>query len=205
MTERKVKFDGLDGIVSGAAKRGTAIITHGAGRGMDALLLEKTANGLADLGFMVLRFNFGYLGKKPAPSMGGKNEKPEVASAIEYIKEHGNPILIGKSFGGRVSSYAAAERDDVRALVFYGLPIQGMSKNSKPRDWSHLAKLSVPLLFITGDKDKLCPLSELAEIQKNITAEFKSEVVPGDHSFKPKSEDKALQICLDWIDDLTKV
>lgn len=204
MTDRKVKFAGLDGIISGAAKRGTAIISHGAGRGMDALLLENTAKGLVELGFMVLRFNFGYLGKKPAPSLGGKNERPELVVAIEYIKEHGNPILIGKSFGARVGSYVAAERDDVRALVFYGLPIQGMGKNPKPRDWSHLSKLSVPMLFITGDKDKLCPLADLAEIQEGITADFKSEVVSGDHSFKPKSEAKALQICLDWIDDLTK-
>ncbi len=204
MSERKVKFEGLDGIVSGAPQKGVAIVTHGAGRGMDALLLEKTATGLAELGLMVLRFNFGYLGKRPAPSQGGKNERPELVAAIEFMKEHGQPILIGKSFGARVSSYVAAERDDIRALVFYGLPIQGMSKNSKPRDWSHLAKLSSPLLFITGDKDKLCPLPELAEIQKVISAEFKSEIVPGDHSFKPKSEDKALQLCLDWVGKLTR-
>lgn len=202
MSESKVKFSGLDGIVAGAANRGTAIITHGAGRGMDAALLEKTANGLVARGFMVLRFNFGYMGKKPAPSAGGKNEKPELESAIEFMKEHGEPILIGKSFGARVSSYVAAERDDIRALVFYGLPIQGMSKNSKPRDWSHLSKLSIPMLFITGDKDKLCPLDELSKIQKNISADFNSEIVSGDHSFKPKSEDKALQLCLDWIDAL---
>ena len=199
-----MKFEGLDGIISGAPQKGVAIVTHGAGRGMDALLLEKTAAGLAELGLMVLRFNFGYLGKRPAPSQGGKNEKPELVAAIEFMKEHGEPILIGKSFGARVSSYVAAERHDIRALVFYGLPIQGMSKNSKPRDWSHLAKLSTPLLFITGDKDKLCPLPELAEIQKGISAEFKSEIVPGDHSFKPKSEDKALQLCLDWVGDLTR-
>ncbi|MDZ4833956.1 MAG: alpha/beta family hydrolase [Candidatus Melainabacteria bacterium] len=205
MTERKVKFDGLDGVVSGAAKRGCVIITHGAGRGMDAPLLENTSSGLVELGFMVLRFNFGYMGKRPAPSMGGKNEKPELVSAIEFMKEHGNPILIGKSFGARVSTYVAAERSDIRALVYYGLPIQGMSKNSKPRDWSHLANLSAPMLFITGDKDKLCPMDELEKIQKNITADFKSEVVAGDHSFKPKSEGKAKELCLSWIDELIKV
>jgi len=31
--ERKVKFDDLDGVVSGATERGTAILTHGAGCG----------------------------------------------------------------------------------------------------------------------------------------------------------------------------
>lgn len=202
MKERSVEFgNGLRGILSGAkAKRGSVIVTHGAGRGMDAPLLVKTAERLAELGFLVLRFNFGYLTRRGAPSLGGKNERPEVESAIEFMKEHGSPILIGKSFGGRVNSYVAAERDDVRALVYYGLPLKGASKTSKPRDWSHLARIKVPMLFITGDKDNLCPLPELDVIQKQLrAADFKSMVVPGDHSFKPKSESAALECCIDWV------
>lgn len=199
--ERNVEFgNGLQGIISGAsAKRGAVIITHGAGRGMDAPLLMRTAERLAELGFLVLRFNFGYLTRRGAPSLGGKNERPEVVAAIEFMKEHGAPVLIGKSFGGRVNSYLTAERDDVRALVFYGLPLQGASKNAKPRDWSHLGKIEVPMLFITGDRDNLCPLADLATVQKHIKAKFKSEVVPGDHSFKPKSENAALEHCVAWV------
>ena len=192
----------LDGIISGTNKRGPVIISHGAGRGMDAAIIEKTASRLADLGFIVLRYNFGYIGKRPAPSAGGKNEKPELIHAIEFMKQFGNPILIGKSFGARVGSYVAAERDDIKALAFYGMPLVGMSPKSKPRDWSHLEKIKVPMLFITGDKDKLCPLSRLGEVQKNIAAPFTSKVVKGDHSFKPKSEDEAIDICVDWVDKL---
>jgi len=200
MNDKVVQFgSGLDGIISGDGDRGSAIISHGAGRGMDAVLLERTAHELAALGFIVLRYNFGYIGKKPAPSKDGKNEKPELVSAIEFIKEHGNPILIGKSFGARVGSYVAAERDDIRGLVYYGMPLVGMSPTSKPRDWSHLAQISVPTLFITGDKDKLCPLDKLAEVQETIKSPFQSEMVKGDHSFKPKSEDKALELCIEWV------
>lgn len=201
MQEKDITFgDGLHGIVSGAsAKKGAVIITHGAGRGMDAPLLAKTASRLADAGFMVLRFNFGYLERRGAPSLAGKNERPEVELAIEFMKKHGKPILIGKSFGARINSYVSAERDDVRALVFYGMPLQGASKTAKPRDWSHLARIKAPMLFITGNKDSLCPLEDLEAVQKQISVEFKSEVVPGDHSFKPKSEDTALDICVDWV------
>jgi predicted alpha/beta-hydrolase family hydrolase len=200
MSDKQIEFgNGLRGIISGAGQRGPVIISHGAGRGMDAPILEKTASQLVELGFIVLRYNFGYLGKKPAPSQGGKNEKPELVSAIEYMSKHGKPILIGKSFGARVGSYVAAERDDIRALAFYGMPLVGMSAKSKPRDWSHLGNIEVPMLFITGDKDKLCPLETLAEVQKQISAPLKSEIVSGDHSFKPKSEDKAIAICVEWV------
>lgn len=203
--EREIKFGGgLVGVMNDGGKRGSIIISHGAGRGLDAPILVKTAEQLADLGFRVLRFNFGYLGVRPAPSAGGKKEQPELASAIDYMRRVENPILVGKSFGARVGSFVAAERDDIRALVFYGLPIVGMGKNPKPRDWSHLGKIQAPILFITGNNDKLCPLTQLAEEQKHIKSEFASQVVPGDHSFKPKGEDAAIKLCVDWINALPR-
>lgn len=205
MEQRKVKFGaGLEGLLAGSGELGSVVMTHGAGSGMESSLLEKTANRLAELGFKVLRFNFAYLGKRPAPSAGGKNELPELVSAVEYMKENGSEkiVLIGKSFGARVNSYVAPSLDDVRGLVFYGLPLQGISKTSKPRDWSHLGKIAAPMLFITGDKDKLCPLDELHKVQKGIESPFQSVVVPGDHSFKPKSEDAAVEACLQWMSAL---
>jgi predicted alpha/beta-hydrolase family hydrolase len=81
MTDKKVKFgDGLNGIVNGDGTRGSVIITHGAGQGMEAPLLKKTSDQLADKGFIVLRFNFDYMGKRPAPSKGGKIEQAEFLS-----------------------------------------------------------------------------------------------------------------------------
>lgn len=198
-----IKFgNGLIGTINGGGERGPVIISHGAGRGLDAPILVKTAEQLAQLGFIVLRFNFSYMGLRPAPSAGGKKEQPELISAIEHMRKYGNPILVGKSFGARVGSFVAAEREDIRALVFYGLPIAGIGKNPKPRDWSHLAKISAPVLFITGDNDKLCPLLPLAQEQKHMTAAYASQVVPGDHSFKPRSEDAAIELCVNWISAL---
>lgn len=201
MTDKNVNFgDGLDGIINGAGSRGSVIITHGAGQGMNASLLEKTSERLADLGFMVLRFNFGYMGKRPAPSKDGKNEQPELVAAIEYMRDLvPEPILIGKSFGARINSYVAATRADIRGLVYYGLPLQGISKTSKPRDFTHLTRIKAPMLFITGDKDNLCPLDRLKEVQKPITVAYESKIVKGDHSFKPKSEDEAVEHCITWV------
>jgi predicted alpha/beta-hydrolase family hydrolase len=101
-----------------------------------------------------------------------------------------------------VSSYVAAGREDVRALLFYGLPLHGMGKNAKPRDWSHLAELTAPTLFITGDRDQLCRLEHLADVQQLLRVPYASEIVPGDHSFKPRSEDAAIDIALQWLNEL---
>jgi len=192
----------LPGILSGQAKRGAVLISHGAGGNMMTPLLVQTAAGLNEDGFLTLRWSFGYVEAGRAPSAGGKKELPEMAAAVDFLVERaGNApvILLGKSFGGRLSTHIAAERADIAALVLYGLPVRGMGKNPKPRDWSHLAKIKADVLFITGDKDKLCPLDELAAAQSHLSKPCQSEVVPGDHSYKPRGEAAALHICLSWM------
>jgi predicted alpha/beta-hydrolase family hydrolase len=122
--------------------------------------------------------------------------------AISYLKKRSEStplILIGKSFGARLSTYIGAERDDISGYVFYGLPLVGTGKNAKVRDWSHLAKLKGQILFITGEKDKLCPLQNLTEAQKFLTTDFESTIVNGDHSFKPRGEDAAVERCSEWM------
>ena len=201
---KDVQFgDSLDGRLSGECLRGAVLLSHGAGGTMDNSLLVNTAEELNALGFLTLRWNFGYVRPKRAPSRGGVREIPEMESAIDYLKEQafGQPIILaGKSFGGRVSSYLGAGRRDIAGYVFYGLPIVGAGKNAKPRDWSHLAKLSGKILFVTGEKDNLCPLEKLAQEQEHLVVSFQSKVVPGDHSFKPRGEKDALRHCIEWVD-----
>jgi predicted alpha/beta-hydrolase family hydrolase len=200
----KVHFgNDLDGILDGQPKRGAVLITPGAGGTMDTPLLVRTAERLNELGFLTLRWNFGYVKARRAPSAGGKREIPEMEAALDYLttKAKGVPLItVGKSFGARLSTYIAIQRSDIAGFVFYGLPLHGMAKNAKMRDWSHLSHLKGKVLFITGDKDKLCSLEHLQEVQKFLKIKFKSEVVPGDHSFKPRGEDMALDICIDWMD-----
>jgi hypothetical protein len=199
----RVTFEkNLSGILTGQPKRGAVLISHGAGGDMMTPLLVQTAQGLNENGFLTLRWNFGYVEAGRAPSAGGKKELPEMVAAVDFLTERAGKaplILLGKSFGGRLSTHIAAERADIAALVLYGLPVRGIGKNPKPRDWSHLAKIKADVLFITGDKDKLCPLAELAAAQSHLSKPFQSEVVPGDHSYKPRGEAAALQICLSWI------
>jgi len=193
--------DGLQGIVHPGGQRGAVLLSHGAGRGLDTPLLETAAQRWAGLGFTVLRWNFGYLGKRGAPSTGSKREIAEMRQAIEFLTAQADAplILAGKSFGARVSTYVAAGREDVAALVYFGLPLHGMGKNAKPRDWSHLSDIQAPMLFITGDRDQLCSLAHLRDVQLLVRTPFTSEVVPGDHSFKPRGEAQAIDIAVRWL------
>ncbi|MFI5268487.1 MAG: alpha/beta family hydrolase [Chloroflexota bacterium] len=201
---KAVEFgNGLHGVLEQGGSRAAVLVSHGAGRGLDMPLLEKAATRLASDGFTVLRWNFGYLAERRAPSAGSKREKAEMEQAIEFLASvlDAPLVLVGKSFGARVSSYVAAGRSDVRALVFFGLPLHGMGKNAKPRDWSHMAKIAAPMLFITGDRDQLCRPEHLTEVQGLVRVPYMSEVVPGDHSFKPRSEDAAVDLAVHWLEE----
>src|SRR5581483_3312380 len=167
--------------------------------GLDTPLLEITARRLADDGFSVLRWNFGYLGVRSAPSSGAKREQAEMLQAIDFMRGRGPLILAGKSFGARVSTYVADDRHDVRALVFYGLPLHGAGRNAKPRDWSHMSRITAPMLFVTGDRDQLCPLDHLREVQQLVRTQYAGEVVPGDHSFKPRGEQHSIDAAVRWL------
>src|SRR5581483_9206102 len=115
--ETPVTFgDGLHGVLHEGGNRGAVVLSHGAGRGLDTPLLEITARRLAEIGFSVLRWNFGYMGVRSAPSAGAKREQAEMAQGIDFMRDKGPLILAGKSFGARVSTYVADGRDDVRAL-----------------------------------------------------------------------------------------
>ena len=190
-------------MLTGAPQRGAVLVSHGAGGTLNTPLLVQTCEQLDKIGFLTLRWNFGYVAAKRSPSAGGKRERVEMEQAISYLRERSDRtpiILLGKSFGARVSTFVGSESSDLQGYVFYGLPLVGASKTAKPRDWSHLAKLTGKAIFITGDRDRLCPLDELKEAQRFLQIPFESIVVPGDHSYKPKGEKEALLVCVEWID-----
>lgn len=94
-------------------------------------------------------------------------------------------FLAGKSMGSRVGCHVtldAAARSHVAGLICFGYPLRG--QNGKLRDEVLLA-LQTPILFVQGTRDALCPLDELQEVQKRMTAPSQLYVVEsGDHSLE---------------------
>lgn len=90
-------------------------------------------------------------------------------------------ILIGKSMGGRIGCHVSLE-EKVEAVVCFGYPLCGGGDRSKLRD-KVLRALDVPILFVQGTRDSLCPLDLLASIRLEMkTPTFLHVVEGGDHS-----------------------
>jgi predicted alpha/beta-hydrolase family hydrolase len=170
------------------------IIAHGAGKDMNHPLLVSFAEGLAQAGYLALRFNFPYKEKgKKAPDPKEKLEKTWIL-AYEFFQNKSDffPARIfaaGKSMGGRIASQLVAEgKLPVGGLLLLGYPLHPPGRKEKLRD-AHLAGIKVPMLYFAGTRDPLCDLDLLKNVLKKLNAPWKLEIIEGgDHSFKlPKS------------------
>ena len=113
--------------IDGPAKAAvTVILAHGAGAGMDTPFMEFFAEGLAQGGLRVVRFEFPYMAQR---RLGGPKRPPDRADVLrqawlEVVRQfQGQRLVIGgKSLGGRIASMIA---DEVQAAglvcLGYGL------------------------------------------------------------------------------------
>lgn len=91
-------------------------------------------------------------------------------------------VLAGKSMGGRVGCHLALT-ESVDAVVCLGYPLRGAGKGAL-RD-EVLVALRVPVMFVQGTRDPLCPLELLADVRARMTAPNELFVVEGgNHSLE---------------------
>ena len=139
------------------------ILAHGAGAAMDSPFMTLMANLLAERGLATARFEFGYMAARRS---GGKRRPPPKAETLapEYeavlaqaaARWPGRGLLIGgKSMGGRVASYIAAEahaNGRIAGLVCIGYPFHPPNQGSQHRT-AHLLTLACPALIVQGERD----------------------------------------------------
>ena len=170
------------------------IIAHGAGNDMDHALIVTLSNGLAEAGFITLRFNFPYKEKgRKAPD---SQEKLILTwqSVYNFLKtdtefKTDKIVAAGKSMGGRVASQMVADGQmDADRLVFLGYPLHAPGRKDKLRD-AHLYRINIPILFFAGTRDPLCDLALLKGVLEKLPSPWSLETIEGgDHSFVlPKS------------------
>ena len=91
----------------------------------------------------------------------------------------------GRSFGGRMTSQAQAAGllAPLAGLVFIGFPLHPAGKPSIERA-AHLRDVTVPMLFLQGDRDELAELSLLREALTPLADRATLELfADADHSF----------------------
>src|SRR5579885_169620 len=171
-----------------AHARWVMALAHGAGAGMRHPFMGALAMELAAVGVATLRYQFPYREEKK-----GKPDSPEVAAATvaaavqaARVAFSGLPVLAGgKSFGGRMTSTAAAEGKlpQVAGLIFFGFPLHPPKRPGTKRA-EHLWKVKQPMLFLQGTRDDLADLGLLRPICKELGERATLHVMDGaDHSF----------------------
>lgn len=171
-----------------AQPRACFVLAHGAGAGMNHPFMADLAAALGERDIATLRFQFPYMeqgSKRPdSPAVAHEAVRAAVAQAATHLG--GVPLFAGgKSFGARMSSQAQADTplDDVRGLVFVGFPLHPAGKPATDRA-AHLAKVTVPMLFLQGTRDTLADLALIRQTADGLGARATLHVVEGaDHSF----------------------
>jgi uncharacterized protein len=146
------------------------ILAHGAGQGMDSPFMNYFQSELTSRGFLTVKFNFDYMEqKRKVPDPQPKLQARYRAVIEDVLAKHKPKRLIigGKSMGGRVASYIAADIPEVSGLVFLGYPLHPPGKQDQLRD-AHLYGLARPMLFISGTKDTFAERPLLESVVRKI-------------------------------------
>ena len=87
--------------------------------------------------------------------------------------------------GARMTSTAASQQplDQVRGLVFFGFPLHPPKQPATKRA-DHLAKVTLPMLFLQGTRDTLADLTLLRPIVARLVPRTTLHIIDtADHSF----------------------
>lgn len=169
------------------------LLAHGAGTDLTHPFQRAVARGLAERGHAVMLFNFGYTEagrKRPDPMPRLESSFRDVAAEVA-ARLPGVPLVLGgRSMGGRVASHLAAQGEPCAGLVFLGYPLHPAGRPERLRT-DHWTQLRVPVLFVSGERDRLCDLALLDSERRRLAAvDHRLHVVAGaDHGFKVRKMD----------------
>lgn len=170
------------------------VLGHGAGSDLTNPVLCAVGRGLALQGVPVLTFNFAYaeagLKRPDPPARLLAAFGDAIALARERLGARRPLVTGGRSMGGRIATLLAAEGTPCDGLLLLGYPLHQAGRPERLRT-DHWPALRAPLLFISGDRDRLCDLALLAsERAARLTAPSRVHVVAGgDHSFVIRKSD----------------
>jgi uncharacterized protein len=164
------------------------VLAHGAGAGMTHPFMENLSGKLAALGVATFRYQFPFMEQRRRVPDSPVVLTATVAAAVQAATEAapGLPLLAGgKSMGGRMTSQAAALHplEGVRGLVFFGFPLHPPNRPGTKRA-DHLAKVTIPVLFLQGMRDTFADLELLRPICAKLGPLATLHVIESaDHSF----------------------
>ena len=164
------------------------VLGHGASSNMRTPMMQSIAEALGRQKIATFRYNFPY-----SENGRGRDSNPVCVETIRSaVKAAHNaapdlPLLAGgHSFSGRMTTTAASESplENVRGLVLFAFPLHPAGAPDTKRA-AHLAKVTIPMLFLSGTRDALGELDLLQPTIKKLGKRARLHLLDtADHSFK---------------------
>jgi uncharacterized protein len=171
------------------------IIAHGAGGPMYSPFVTFFHKGLAERGYLTVKFNFPYMeARKKVPDKREILEAAyrEVIETVRNGKYYPKRVFVGgKSMGGRIASQVVAAGEEVDGLFFLGYPLHRPGQQDMLRD-EHLYRIEKPMLFVSGTKDQFAKKELLDQVVAKLGPGARIDWIEGgDHSFNTRQGKEA--------------
>lgn len=186
-----------EGLCQGSGVRIEGLfLTPGAGSTREHSSLRAIEAAVAPL--PVIRHDFPYRreGRK-APDRAPK----AIADVVAHVP---GPrwVLGGRSFGGRMCSMAVADGLPAAGLVLISYPLHPPGRPEKLRV-EHFGQITVPTLFVSGDKDPFGTPDELAEHVAAIPGPVTTVTLSGAHDMRGAARQEAVAAAVAaWVASL---
>ncbi len=192
------------------------VLGHGSGTNMRHSTLQTISERLADIDIATFRYQFPYMerggGGRESEAVALQTVRSAAAAAHQAAPELS--ILVGgHSYSGRMSSMSAAKEpiENVKGLVFFAFPLHPSGKEGTERA-EHLSDVTIPMLFLSGTRDKLAKLELLEPVCERLEDKVTLHLIDtADHGFKTlkrsrKSDEDVFvemaRVLREWIETL---
>ena len=188
--------------ITDGGSRGTLVLGHGAGGGIESADLVEVTTEAAAAGWRVVRVEqpWRVAGRRIAPAPPKLDEGwRTVLAALRADGTLTGPLVLGgRSAGARVACRTAAEHDaaGVLALAF---PLHPPGKPEKTRA-PELTAVTVPIVVVQGETDAMGSPSAVAAVLSG-RANASVYAVGGDHALK-KDVHVVAAAAMSWLDEL---
>jgi uncharacterized protein len=179
------------------------MLAPGASASRDQSALVAIDEVVSRLGLRVERIDFPYrLAGRRRPDPPAVLTETVASAAQALAARAGAPdtrsiLLGGRSMGGRMCSVAVADGLPAAGLVLVSYPLHPPGRPDRLRT-EHFARLDLPCLFVSGNRDAFASPEELESETKVIPGPVTRVFVDGDHGLRRRDAEVA-EIVAEWV------
>lgn len=161
------------------------VLGHGAGSTLRHRLVQDLSGALNAVGIATFRFNYPYSERGR-----GMDTEPvrlaTVRAAVAAATPYAGPLPLfagGHSMSGRMFSLAESREHiaGVCGLILFAFPLHSGAPNAARA--THLAQVELPLLFVSGTRDRMADPELLGQVVSGLRRATLHWLDTGDHGF----------------------